>query len=1215
VVTSFVLALVFLDRFKPSSCDCQADSNLSCVRTRFVKSRTSPLSINPTVSPCKPKYNSLLDFRKGFLMVKEKIEKSVTLSVLLSWTVSFILAPLSPALGAAETRPNLMSDTATGIQKVQVNAQSLWSDSDFDGLSDNVETAGWYNEAGGPFRTNPFKSDSDGDGLTDGEEQLYGTNPLNDTSPGLYAIYSNGLKTSKYFPWQRHGNKYIAFDAVVVRRGSVFYIGGPAGATVTINKSISSLSSVSVIPPSVCGTGRWEIQAPAAASTYGGTGGTVGKYTITMSKGGWSKTMKLYVIFELPPNMSEDDVAAFVYSDDPNNIRDEYSIFYITSENSWPDWPNYHRGIGYGYAFKTDYTRSYVFEGHVIDAINGYTRQSDAVTQLARRIDYWYQFEPNSIRFNMQDALNAFNHMAQCSTHANTLAGFSRAAGIPARAFGADWDQSRIPNVLFDYSTMVWIANGWQGIRAYNNENEQPFPNSQGGIRPLGSLNFWYSQTNSDMIITGRSNWLFSDINYYYNESPSWDYQIGNFNKNQIVRWDWLETLARAVWGWSQEPADVGNPPQWIPWPCCTPTPTPTRTPTQPALLALGAAAVAESTPIPTPTATPTPTTIDGSLFVPLTSLSQNTPTDPSLSVAQNGTQGVQIGQITGDYGVDVDGNGRLDQLVVEVEINVTQPGYYNLQALLDNDKFNAYTRINGIALAKNYTYLEAGTHKLQLPFDGKAIEEARVDGPYQVKAVWISNLAPDVDPTTIENGPTWLDKKDTTYMTKTYRASDFETAVPARLTNAYSHQVYDTNGDGYFDRLSVNTNLNIFKGGNYRVEADLVNSQGEVVATAQWAGSDGQVLLQFEGLLGDVTPYFLNNVRLFDAGGGLIDLAESSQGVYLINPLYNLGLSAASVVMPTVTSATTSDTNNDGKADSLNFNVKLTIAVPGQYRLEGWLESSAGAPISWQTSAPVSLNAGTQTMSLSFPGQAINVLKANGPYKLVALKVLQGAYTVIDEIPVAYETASYAFANFDGSHQSDNFVLQDDGDSNNWNMSATTWGLTGRAFHSPSYSWTDSPNGNYSPGQSWLTSKSIPIKNGAAPVISFQSCYDIKADGDNGKLQWRAADGAWKTIDRAIYSGTTDGWVSQEAIGFPVIGANSLELRFVLDANTSNHAEGWYVDDVLVSLNYDLDNDGIPNDVEIGNDPNNPRDSNGDGIPDYLDGSKRIYLPIIQKK
>jgi hypothetical protein len=62
-------------------------------------------------------------------------------------------------------------------------------DVDGDGLPNSVEETGWYNAAGGPFVTNYLDSDSDDDGLSDGQEKLYNTHPLYDHSPGIFVEY------------------------------------------------------------------------------------------------------------------------------------------------------------------------------------------------------------------------------------------------------------------------------------------------------------------------------------------------------------------------------------------------------------------------------------------------------------------------------------------------------------------------------------------------------------------------------------------------------------------------------------------------------------------------------------------------------------------------------------------------------------------------------------------------------------------------------------------------------------------------------------------------------------------------------------------------------------------------------------------------------------------------------------------------------------------
>ncbi len=80
------------------------------------------------------------------------------------------------------------------------------------------------------------------------------------------------------------------------------------------------------------------------------------------------------------------------------------------------------------------------------------------------------------------------------------------------------------------------------------------------------------------------------------------------------------------------------------------------------------------------------------------------------------------------------------------------------------------------------------------------------------------------------------------------------------------------------------------------------------------------------------------------------------------------------------------------------------------------------------------------------------------------------------------------------------------------------------------------------------------------------------------------------------------------------IFDAETLRVRFRLDTDAGTTVDGWYIDDVAVYFDDDLDDDGIPNVVEVGADPANPVDSDGDGTPDYLDPAIRSYFSLIFK-
>jgi hypothetical protein len=277
--------------------------------------------------------------------------------------------------------------------QMQTNSTSLSSDRDYDGLTDAIETSGWRNAAGF-FTTDPLDSDSDNDGLTDGEEKLYDTHPLDDHSPGIYVEYEDHLQTRQYFAkhpnspqpwgWQQYGDRLISLDAIVVRRGATFSVGGPADATIQIAESTGALTDLSPVPDACAG--RWRISVPR--------GGTVGEYDIIMREGNWSKSLKLYVIFELPTptsGLTQAMINTFLYDDDPDNLRDENGVNLGVTEYTHSDLAWIPEGAwvaaGYGYRFELQQFEPFVFEEHVIGTINGHTNRRNAATALVAHAD------------------------------------------------------------------------------------------------------------------------------------------------------------------------------------------------------------------------------------------------------------------------------------------------------------------------------------------------------------------------------------------------------------------------------------------------------------------------------------------------------------------------------------------------------------------------------------------------------------------------------------------------------------------------------------------------------------------------------------------------------------------------------------------------------------------------------------------------------------
>jgi hypothetical protein len=81
--------------------------------------------------------------------------------------------------------------TEAGFWKASPNSSDRSTDSDGDALEDWVETRGWSTGGSRLFRTDPQRADSDGDGLTDGQEAGPGVSPPRGQSPAVYRGYSD----------------------------------------------------------------------------------------------------------------------------------------------------------------------------------------------------------------------------------------------------------------------------------------------------------------------------------------------------------------------------------------------------------------------------------------------------------------------------------------------------------------------------------------------------------------------------------------------------------------------------------------------------------------------------------------------------------------------------------------------------------------------------------------------------------------------------------------------------------------------------------------------------------------------------------------------------------------------------------------------------------------------------------------------------------------
>jgi len=135
-----------------------------------------------------------------------------------------------------------------------------------------------------------------------------------------------------------------------------------------------------------------------------------------------------------------------------------------------------------------------------------------------------------------------------------------------------------------------------------------------------------------------------------------------------------------------------------------------------------------------------------------------------SSAYGQTASDWPELASLTGEFydkGIDINGDGRLDYLNIDVGVNVLVPGEYSLYGFIF-DKNN-----KKVAWAADHRVFSDGNHTMQLLFDGKTIEQSRLNGPYR-----LGNLS--LSWGSASSGLISCARQNDAYTTANYNSSDF---------------------------------------------------------------------------------------------------------------------------------------------------------------------------------------------------------------------------------------------------------------------------------------------------------------------------------------------------------------------------------------------------------------------------------------------------------
>jgi hypothetical protein len=143
--------------------------------------------------------------------------------------------------------------------------------------------------------------------------------------------------------------------------------------------------------------------------------------------------------------------------------------------------------------------------------------------------------------------------------------------------------------------------------------------------------------------------------------------------------------------------------------------------------------------------------------------------------------------------------------------------------------------------------------------------------------------------------------------------------------------------------------------------------------------------------------------------------------------------------------------------------------------------------------------------------------------------------------------------------------ILVADFDSGADGFSSTgRWARSAESAHGAGQAWSDSPGGNYQNSVvTTLWSPAFDLSRYAAVSASFWHRYELQPGRDFGSI---LVDGGPAITEIASFTGPSYGWIPASFDLSAFAGRKSVRIGFRVTTDTSVVADGWYVDDVVVT-------------------------------------------------
>ena len=408
------------------------------------------------------------------------------------------------------------------------------------------------------------------------------------------------------------------------------------------------------------------------------------------------------------------------------------------------------------------------------------------------------------------------------------------------------------------------------------------------------------------------------------------------------------------------------------------------------------------------------------------------------------------------DYGLDTNGNGTFDWLVVEADLSLPQAGTWDVYADLSALKppatgscgvggfpppmpILASEAYGPIAWVYERYFFPAGPATVRMAFSGTDIARAGIDGPYVVHArlslggfPYPGIRAPEPIP-----GDGFLEWN---YTTKGYAVGAFESPFrPAFFTGPHADAPVDMDTDGLADFLEMTADVQVHVAGRYTLYGSLAEKTGSDVVRMIAYGSrdfdlstaDTQVLLRFRGdqirqagvdgpwdfsltLYGPVDGGYLNGTLPAYSGSlrpGLVFYPEMLCGSTA--PYRAAGFDDTPEFLRYTGrfEEITPDADADGLYDALVLRAEVDVLVSAGFYVSGILRPVPGSVEVARTAGSAWLSEGRQWVEFVFSGPQIHGSGVDGPYvATLSLTPMEGR---VDPV-TTFVTKAYRATDFD---------------------------------------------------------------------------------------------------------------------------------------------------------------------------------------------------------